>query len=92
MLPQNYQFVHKAPVIPVMVINDIKHAVPMAQALIAAGADLNETAVAHGDPFDVPLGELSAGSGTLSAHAAFVHRSSRVEQLKTQKKHKKQKL
>tara|TARA_B110000305_G_scaffold53856_1_gene59295 strand:+ start:373 stop:1008 length:636 start_codon:yes stop_codon:yes gene_type:complete len=37
MLPQNYQFVHKAPVIPVMVINDIKHAVPMARALIAGG-------------------------------------------------------
>ena len=35
MLPDNYQFVHKAPVIPVMVINHIEQAVPMAQALIA---------------------------------------------------------
>ena len=37
MLPDNYQFVLQSPVIPVMVINDVSEAVPMAKALVAGG-------------------------------------------------------
>ena len=37
MLPDNYQFVLRSPVIPVMVINDVSEAVPMAKALVAGG-------------------------------------------------------
>ena len=36
-LPESYAFVTRAPVIPVMVINDVKQAVPMARALINGG-------------------------------------------------------
>ena len=37
MLPSKYEFVSNAPVIPVMVIDHIDQAVPMAQALVAGG-------------------------------------------------------
>lgn len=37
MLPQSYAFVTRAPVVPVMVINDVAQAVPMARALVAGG-------------------------------------------------------
>ena len=37
MLSEEYHFVTRAPVIPVMVINDVNHAVPMARALVAGG-------------------------------------------------------
>ena len=37
MLPNNYAFVTNAPVIPVMVIDHIDQAIPMAQALVAGG-------------------------------------------------------
>lgn len=37
MLPTNYQFVTRAPVIPVMVITDLSQARPMAEALVAGG-------------------------------------------------------
>lgn len=37
MLPDNYLFTRQAPVIPVMVIDDIESAVPMAQALVDGG-------------------------------------------------------
>lgn len=37
MLPEAYAFVTRAPVIPVMVINDVKQAVPMARALVDGG-------------------------------------------------------
>ena len=36
-LPESYAFVTRAPVIPVMVINDVKQAVPMARALVNGG-------------------------------------------------------
>lgn len=37
MLPEDYQFVTRAPVVPVMVITDLAQAVPMARALVAGG-------------------------------------------------------
>ena len=37
MLPESYAFVKRAPVIPVMVIDDVAQAVPMARALVAGG-------------------------------------------------------
>ena len=37
MLPESYAFVTRAPVVPVMVINDVAQAVPMARALVAGG-------------------------------------------------------
>ena len=37
MLPESYVFVKRAPVIPVMVIDDVAQAVPMARALVAGG-------------------------------------------------------
>lgn len=37
MLPTNYQFVTRAPIIPVMVINRLDQAIPMAEALVAGG-------------------------------------------------------
>lgn len=37
MLPSQYQFVNNAPVIPVMVIDHIEQAIPMAKALVAGG-------------------------------------------------------
>lgn len=37
MLPDSYAFVTRAPVVPVMVINDVAQAVPMARALVAGG-------------------------------------------------------
>lgn len=37
MLPEDYLFVTRAPVVPVMVINDLAQAVPMARALVAGG-------------------------------------------------------
>ncbi|MEP6389198.1 MAG: bifunctional 4-hydroxy-2-oxoglutarate aldolase/2-dehydro-3-deoxy-phosphogluconate aldolase [Halioglobus sp.] len=37
MLPESYTFVTRAPVVPVMVINDVAQAVPMARALVAGG-------------------------------------------------------
>jgi len=36
-LPDNYQFVLQSPIVPVMVINRLADAVPMAQALVAGG-------------------------------------------------------
>ncbi|MEP1471936.1 MAG: bifunctional 4-hydroxy-2-oxoglutarate aldolase/2-dehydro-3-deoxy-phosphogluconate aldolase [Halieaceae bacterium] len=37
MLPDEYHFVTRAPVVPVMVIDDVAQAVPMARALVAGG-------------------------------------------------------
>ncbi len=37
MLPEDYHFVTRAPVVPVMVISDVSQAVPMARALVAGG-------------------------------------------------------
>ena len=37
MIPESYTFINRSPVIPVMVIDDLAQAVPMAQALVAGG-------------------------------------------------------
>lgn len=77
MLPDNYQFVTQAPIIPVMVINRVEDAVPMAEALIAGGLTTLEVTLRTTCALDAiaaiaaALPNAMVGAGTVCTEEQF---------------------